>query len=33
VIPAFEGDDQQVISDLRTSADLWRAALAERGLS
>jgi D-erythrulose 1-phosphate 3-epimerase len=33
VIPAFEADDAQVISDLRASAEVWRAALAERGLS
>lgn len=32
VIPAFEGDDQQVISDLRASAEVWTNALAERGL-
>jgi len=32
VIPAFEGDDQQVITDLRASAEVWRAALSERGL-
>jgi sugar phosphate isomerase/epimerase len=32
VIPAFEGDDQQVISDLRASAEAWTNALAERGL-
>jgi sugar phosphate isomerase/epimerase len=32
VIPAFEGDDQQVIADLRASAEVWRAALSERGL-
>jgi sugar phosphate isomerase/epimerase len=32
VIPAFEGDDQQVISDLRTSVQVWTQALAERGL-
>ena len=33
VIPPFEGDDQQVISDLRASAQVWTQALAERGLS
>jgi sugar phosphate isomerase/epimerase len=33
VIPAFEADDRQVIADLRASADVWRAALAERGMS
>jgi sugar phosphate isomerase/epimerase len=33
VIPAFEADDAQVLSDLRASAEVWRAALAERGLS
>jgi len=32
VIPPFEADDQQVISDLRASAEVWRRALAERGL-
>ena len=31
VIPPFEQDDRQVIADLRASADVWRAALAERG--
>jgi D-erythrulose 1-phosphate 3-epimerase len=33
VIPAFEADDQQVLRDLRASTEVWRAALAERGLS
>jgi hypothetical protein len=33
VIPAFEADDRQVISDLCASAEVWRAALAERGLA
>jgi D-erythrulose 1-phosphate 3-epimerase len=33
VIPPFEQDDRQVIGDLRASADLWRRALAERGLA
>jgi hypothetical protein len=33
VIPAFETDDRQVIRDLRASAEMWRSALAERGLS
>jgi D-erythrulose 1-phosphate 3-epimerase len=33
VIPAFEADDAQVLSDLRASAEVWRTALAERGLS
>ena len=33
VIPAFEADDAQVLADLRASAEVWRAALAERGLS
>ncbi len=28
-----EADDRQVIADLRASAQVWRAALAERGLS
>jgi hypothetical protein len=32
VIPPFEGDDQQVISDLRASVQVWTRALAERGL-
>jgi sugar phosphate isomerase/epimerase len=32
VIPAFEADDQQVIGDLRASADVWARALSERGL-
>jgi D-erythrulose 1-phosphate 3-epimerase len=32
VIPAFEADDRQVISDLRASADVWARALTERGL-
>jgi sugar phosphate isomerase/epimerase len=32
VIPAFEQDDEQVLADLRASAELWKAALAERGL-
>jgi sugar phosphate isomerase/epimerase len=31
VIPAFEQDDAEVLSDLRASAELWRAALTERG--
>jgi hypothetical protein len=31
VIPPFEADDRQVIGDLRASAEVWRAALAERG--
>jgi len=30
VIPAFEQDDAGVLADLRASAELWRAALAER---
>ena len=33
VIPPFEADDRQVLADLRASAQVWRAALAERGLS
>jgi D-erythrulose 1-phosphate 3-epimerase len=33
VIPAFEADDAQVLADLRASAEVWRAALAERGVS
>ena len=32
VIPAFEADDAQVISDLRASVQVWAGALAERGL-
>jgi sugar phosphate isomerase/epimerase len=32
VIPPFEQDDRQVIGDLRASAEVWRQALAERGL-
>ena len=32
VIPAFEADDAQVISDLRSSVQVWAGALAERGL-
>jgi sugar phosphate isomerase/epimerase len=31
VIPAFEQDDAEVLADLRASAELWRAALTERG--
>jgi D-erythrulose 1-phosphate 3-epimerase len=31
VIPAFEQDDAGVLADLRASAELWRAALTERG--
>ena len=30
VIPAFEADDRQVLSDLRISVDYWREALAGR---
>ena len=33
VIPPFEADDRQVIADLRASADVWRAALAEWALA
>ena len=33
VIPPFEQDDRQVIGDLRASAEVWRRALAERGLA
>ena len=33
VIPAFEADDRQVLADLRTSADVWRRAIEERGLA
>jgi D-erythrulose 1-phosphate 3-epimerase len=32
VIPAFEQDDEQVLADLRASAELWKAALTERGI-
>jgi D-erythrulose 1-phosphate 3-epimerase len=32
VIPAFEQDDEQVLADLRASAELWQAALTERGM-
>jgi sugar phosphate isomerase/epimerase len=32
VIPAFEQDDEQVLAELRTSAELWEAALTERGM-
>lgn len=32
VIPAWEEDDEQVIAGLRSSAELWRAAMKERGL-
>jgi sugar phosphate isomerase/epimerase len=31
VIPAFEQDDAQALADLRASAELWQAALTERG--
>jgi hypothetical protein len=31
VIPAFEQDDEQVLADLRTSAELGKAAPTERG--
>jgi sugar phosphate isomerase/epimerase len=31
VIPAFEQDDAGVLADLRASAELWQAALTERG--
>jgi sugar phosphate isomerase/epimerase len=31
VIPAGEEDDEQVIAGLRSSAELWRAAMKERG--
>jgi D-erythrulose 1-phosphate 3-epimerase len=33
VIPAGEDDDAQVIADLRASAELWTAAISERGLT
>jgi sugar phosphate isomerase/epimerase len=32
VIPAFEQDDEQALADLRASAELWQAALTERGM-
>jgi D-erythrulose 1-phosphate 3-epimerase len=32
VIPAFEQDDEQVLAELRDSAELWTAALTERGM-
>jgi D-erythrulose 1-phosphate 3-epimerase len=32
VIPPFEQDDAEVLADLRSSAELWQAALSERGL-
>jgi D-erythrulose 1-phosphate 3-epimerase len=32
VIPAWEDDDAQVLGGLRASAELWRAAMKERGL-
>ena len=32
VVPAFEQDDEQVLADLRASAELWKAALTERGI-
>ena len=31
VIPAVEQDDAQALADLRASAELWQAALTERG--
>ena len=31
VIPAFEQDDAEALADLRASAELWQAALTERG--
>jgi hypothetical protein len=31
VIPAFEQDDAEALAHLRASAELWRAALTERG--
>ena len=33
VIPAFEADDREVISDLRASAEVWRRALADRAVA
>ncbi len=33
VIPPFEADDEQVIGDLRASAEVWRRALADRALA
>ena len=32
IVPAFEQDDEQVLADLRASAELWQAALTERGM-
>jgi sugar phosphate isomerase/epimerase len=32
VIPAFEQDDEQLLAELRTSAEPWKAALTERGM-
>jgi sugar phosphate isomerase/epimerase len=32
VIPAFEQDDEQVLAELRASAEVWTAALTERGM-
>ena len=32
IIPGFEDPDDQVITDLRTSVDLWRNAIDTRGL-
>jgi sugar phosphate isomerase/epimerase len=31
VIPPFEQDDAEALADLRASAELWQAALTERG--
>jgi D-erythrulose 1-phosphate 3-epimerase len=33
VIPAFEQDDEQVLAELRASAELWQTALTERGIT
>ncbi len=32
VVPAFEQDDAEALAELRSSAELWQGALAERGL-
>jgi sugar phosphate isomerase/epimerase len=32
VVPAFEQDDEQVLAELRASAELWQTALTERGI-
>ena len=32
IIPGFEDPDDQVITDLRISVDLWRSAIDARGI-